>query len=42
MDDECCADKPEIIEALRDNIHEAIDGIQLHTIENVFKNWADR
>ena len=31
----CYADKPEIIDALKDNIREAIDEIQLHTIDNV-------
>ena len=31
--------KPEIIDALKDNIHEAIGEIQLHTIDNVLKNW---
>ena len=40
--DECYADKPETIEALNDNIREAIGEIQLHTIDNVLKNWADR
>ena len=27
---------------LKDNIREAIDEIQLDTIENVLKNWNDR
>ena len=40
--DRCYTDKPEIIDALRDNIREAIDEIQLHTIDNVLKNWIDR
>ena len=31
----CYADKPETIEALKDNIAEAIGEIQLHTIDNV-------
>ena len=35
-------DKPETIEALKDNIREEIDEIQLHTIDNVLKNWTDR
>ena len=35
------ADKPETIDALKDNIREAIDGIQLHTIDNMLKNWTD-
>ena len=32
---------PETIDALKDNIREAIGEIQLHTIENVLKNWID-
>ena len=40
--DKCYADKPETIEALKDNIREAIGEIQLHTIDNVLKNWTDR
>ena len=36
--DKCYADKPETIDALKDNIHEAIGKIQLHTIDNVLKN----
>ena len=39
--DKCYADKPETIDTLKDNIHEAIGEIQLHTIDNVFKNWTD-
>ena len=35
-------DKPETIDALKDNIREAIGEIQLHTIDNVLKNWIDR
>ena len=35
------ADKPETIDALKDNIHEAIGEIQLHTIDNVLKNQTD-
>ena len=31
----CYADKPETIDALKDNIREAIGEIQLHTIDNV-------
>ena len=38
--DKCYADKPETIDALKDNIREAIDEIQLHTIDNVLKNWT--
>ena len=40
--DKCYADKPETIDVLKDNIREAIDEIQLHTIDNVLKNWTDR
>ena len=36
------ADKPETIDALMDNIREAIGEIQLHRIDNVFKNCTDR
>ena len=36
--DKCYADKPETIEALKDNIREGIVEIQLHTIDNVLKN----
>ena len=36
----CDADKPETIDTLKDNIHEGIGEIQLHTIENVLKNWT--
>ena len=36
--DKCYADKPETIDALKDNIREAIGEIQqLHTIDNVLK-----
>ena len=35
-------DKPETIEALKDNIRKAIAAIQLNTIDNVLKNWIDR
>ena len=35
------ADKPEAINALKDNIREATAGeIQLDTIDNVLKNWT--
>ena len=34
----CCAYKPDTIDALEDNI----DEIQLHTNDNVLKNWTDR
>ena len=33
---------PETIDALKDNIREAIGEIQLLTIDNVLKNWNDR
>ena len=33
------ADKPETIDALKNNIREAIDEIQLHTIDNMLNNW---
>ena len=32
----------ETIDALKDNIREAIGQIQLHTIDNVLKNWTNR
>ena len=40
--DKCYTDKPETIDALKDNIREAIGEIQLHTIVNVLKNGTDR
>ena len=40
--DKCYADKPEKIDALKDNIREVIGEIQLQTINNVLKNWTDR
>ena len=40
--DKCYTDKPETIDALQYNIREAIGEIQLHTIDNVLKNWNDR
>ena len=36
------ADKPETIDALKDNIRKTIGEIQLHLIDNVLKNWSDR
>ena len=42
IQDKCYADKPETSDALKDNIREAIGEIQLHTINNVLKNWIDR
>ena len=38
----CYAAEPDRIDALKDNIREAIGEIQLHTIDNVLKNWTDR
>ena len=38
--DKCYAGKPETIDALKENIREAIGKIQLHTIVNVLKNWT--
>ena len=35
----CYTDKSEPIDALKDNIREAIGEIQLHTIDYVLKNW---
>ena len=40
--DKCYSDKPETNEALKDNIRKTIGDIQLHTIDNVLKNWTDR
>ena len=40
--DKYYADKAETIDTLKGNIREAIGEIQLHTIDNVFKNWTDR
>ena len=37
--DKCYADKSETIDALKDNIREAIGEIQLHTIDNKLKNF---
>ena len=42
VNDKCYVDKPETIDALKDNIREVIGEIQLHTIDNVLKNWIDR
>ena len=36
--DKCNADKPETIDALKNNLREAIGEIQLYTIDNVLKN----
>ena len=40
--EKCYADKPEPIDALKDNICKAIGEIQLHKIDNVLKNYIDR
>ena len=40
--DKCYANKPMTIDALKDNIPEAIGEIQLHTIDNVLKNQTNR
>ena len=40
--DKCYADKPEIIDALKDNIREVIGELKLLTIDNVQKNCTDR
>ena len=40
--DKCYADKPETIDVLKDIIREAIDKIQLHTTDNMVKNFIDR
>ena len=39
--DKCYVDKPEIIDALKDDIREAISEIQPYKIDNVLKNWTD-
>ena len=39
--DKCYGDKPETIDALMDNIREAIGEILLNTIDDVLKNWTD-
>ena len=38
--DKCYTDKPETSDVLKDNIREVIGEIQLHTIDNVLKNWT--
>ncbi len=40
--DQCYANKPATIDALKTNIRDVIAEIQPHTIENVLKNWTDR
>jgi len=42
LKDKCYADNPETIDALKDNIREAIGEIQLHPINNVLENLTDR
>ena len=39
--DKCYAYKPETIDALKDNIREAIGEIQLLAIDNALKSWID-
>ena len=39
--DKCYADKPETIDALKDNIRVPIGEIHLHAIDNVLKNWTE-
>ena len=39
--DKYYADNPKTIDALKHNIREVIGEIQLHTFDNVFKNWTD-
>ena len=38
--DKCYADKPQLIDAIKGN--KAIGEIQLHTNDNVLRNWIDR
>ena len=40
--DKYCANKLETIDTSKDNIRETIGEVQLHTIDNVLKNWFDR
>ena len=40
--EKCYADKLAAFDALKYNIREAVGEIQLHTIDNVLKNWTDR
>ena len=40
--DKCYSDKPKKIDTLKNKIRETIGEIQLHTIDNVLKNWTDR
>ena len=39
--DKCYAYKPQTIDVLKDNIRKAIAEKQMHTIDNVLKNWTD-
>ena len=38
--DKCYAEKLETIDAVKDNIRDAIGEIQLNTSDNVLKNWT--
>ena len=38
--DKCYADKTKTIDALKDNIRETNGEIELHTFDNVLKNWT--
>ena len=40
--DKSYAAKRETIDTLKENIREAIDEIQLYTVDNMLKNWTDR
>ena len=40
--DKCYAYKRKTIDALKENIRKVIGEIQLHTTDNVLKNWTDR
>ena len=39
--DKCYTGKPETIDALKDNVREAVGEQKLHTIDNLLKNWTD-
>ena len=39
--DKCYSNKPEKFDALKDKSREVIAEIQLHTIDNVLKNWNE-
>lgn len=40
--DQCYINKPQTIEALKNKIRDTIAAIELHTVQNVIKNWTDR